>query len=149
MSTSSSRIAGIALTLLLFLVAGTVWRGSSGFPMGDAAQPDGSRLKDLLTKRLGTLQEFAAFCEMQARDGKSIERAFQARRAALMAELEMADNEKERMGLLEKIVAAAEKQEENALRLKKGGQLAHGDVLPLTVSRLEAEIALEKAKATK
>ncbi|MBI2805529.1 MAG: hypothetical protein HYX68_11180 [Planctomycetes bacterium] len=147
MFTSSSRLAGIVLTLVLFLVAGGR-RASSGLPQGNAAQPEDSPVKKLLKERLTILREIAVSAEKDFRGGaEQYKGVLEAKRAALMGELDLSDTDKERIAILEKIVALAKMQEEHAVKLVKGGQIPKRDALKATVSRLEAEIALERAKA--
>jgi outer membrane protein TolC len=77
----------------------------------------------------------------------SFDRVQQATRALLDAELEQCESDKERIKVLEKIVALAKESEKSAAQRYKTGAATQSDALMATAARLEAEIALERAKA--
>lgn len=70
-----------------------------------------------------------------------------AQKALLLAELELCDSDKERVAVLEKVVALTKEFEKNAIQRYKDGTVPQADALMAAVNRLEAEIALERAKA--
>lgn len=147
MFTPRSRIAGMTFAFLLFLIAGGIWYGSADFLRVQAAQPKDSKVKELLKERLATLKEIAVQIE-RAYKGRamSIEQLQDANLAVLKAELDLCESDKERIAVLEKIVELAKTQEKQAVEAVKGGAVSGTTALKAKVSRLEAEIALERAK---
>jgi outer membrane protein TolC len=77
----------------------------------------------------------------------SFDRVQQATRALLNAELAQCESDKERIKVLEKIVALTKESEKNAVQRYKTGNAPQSDVLTATAGRLEAEIALKRAKS--
>jgi outer membrane protein TolC len=75
------------------------------------------------------------------------ERVHQATRALFQARLDMCESEKERITLLEEAVAQAKNYEKHAEQRYKAGVAPQSDALTATAARLEAEIALERAKS--
>ena len=73
----------------------------------------------------------------------------QANQRVLKAELELAKTDKERFAIHEKQVEVAKQIEELAEQHFKAGVARQVDVLNARADRLEAEIALERAKAKK
>ncbi|MCI0456146.1 MAG: efflux RND transporter periplasmic adaptor subunit [Gemmataceae bacterium] len=115
-----------------------------------AAPPEAqdSRLKALLKERLATLRALAEQTTKDYQTGRaSFDRVHQAMRALLHAELELCDSDKERIAVLERIVAQAKEYEKRADQRYKSGAVSISDALMAVAGRLEAEIALERAKA--
>lgn len=137
----------MTFAFLLFLIAGGIWYGSADFLRVQAAQPKDSKVKELLKERLATLKEIAVQIE-RAYKGRamSIEQLQDANLAVLKAELDLCESDKERIAVLEKIVELAKTQEKQAVEAVKGGAVSGTTALKAKVSRLEAEIALERAK---
>jgi hypothetical protein len=65
----------------------------------------------------------------------------------LHAELALCASDKERISALEKIVAQAKANEQDAVERYKSGAAPSSDALMATAGCLEAEIALERAKS--
>jgi outer membrane protein TolC len=115
---------------------------------GARAEEKVSRLKELLKEKVAALKEAAALVEKAHQSGAApLEQVQQANRAVLDAELELCDNDKERIAVLEKIVALTRQQEEQARELEKKSALPAGAVIAARVRRIDAEIVLERAKA--
>ena len=76
----------------------------------------------------------------------SFDRLVDAQRALLNAKLEMCQSDKERITVLEEMVALAKEFEKTADARYKSGFVTQSDVLMATAVRLEAEIALERLK---
>jgi hypothetical protein len=107
-----------------------------------------AKLDDLLKQRLATLRALADQTTKDYKAGRvSFERVHHAAQALLHAELELCSSDKERIAVLEKIVAEAKGYETNAVERYKSGAAPSSDALMATASRLEAEIALERAKS--
>lgn len=122
----------------------------AGGLQADAAKPEDARLKDLLKEKVATLKEIAAQVETTVQSGRApVEELYQARRAVLQAQLDLSETDKEQIAILEEAVALARKQEEQVSQRAKSGRVPPGDVLRARVNRLEAEIALERAKSPK
>src|SRR5262249_8036979 len=113
-----------------------------------AEEAKDSRLKELLKEKVAALKEAAALAEKAHQSGAApLEQVQQANRAVLDAELELCDTDKERVAVLEKIVALTKQQEEQARELEKKSALPAGAVIAARVRRIDAEIALERARA--
>ena len=148
------RLAGVSL---LFLVGVIVWSVSiSGANAAGAAPPasdgtpkdKGTRLKALLTERLAVAREAAALVDRAFRDGTgSFTQVHEANLAVLNAELDLCERDKDRIPVLEKFVAAMKRFEEYVAEGHKAGARSDGEMLKAKLARLEAEIALERAKA--
>lgn len=147
MLTSKRQHAVPVLVFLLLLTGGIVDWPFAG-PRADAAEPQDSKLKILLKERLAVLKEIAAQTEKAAKSGEvPFERVLRASEAVLKAELDLAESDKQRIAVFEKMVALAKQREEQAVNVVKMGQAPANLVLQAKVSRLEAEIALERAKS--
>ena len=118
-----------------------------GARAGSKRKPD-AKLKELLKERLDTLRELVKVTEAGYRTGKvSFDRLHEARRALLRVELEMCDSDKARIAVLEKTVVLAKEFEKTARARFETGNATQSDVLLGRAARLEAEIALERAKS--
>jgi outer membrane protein TolC len=65
----------------------------------------------------------------------------------LNAQLEQCESDKERIKVLEEMVALAKESEKNAVQRYQTGAAPQSDALMATAARLDAEIALERAKS--
>jgi hypothetical protein len=100
-------------------------------------------------ERLDLLKKIAAEAE-KAFDGFGAfpySGVLEAKMQVHKAELDLADSDKERVAIHEKIVALAKELENYADKAFKQGDFSSGDLIKAKTGRLEAEIALEKAKA--
>lgn len=106
-----------------------------------------AKVKELVNERLATLKTLVKAATVDYHAGRaSFERVQQATRALLDAELEQCSSDRERVAILEKIVALAKDSEKSALARYKTGATPQSDALMATAARLETEIALERAK---
>jgi outer membrane protein TolC len=158
MFTSNARaFRRLAVVSLLFLVGVIVWSvstsganaGGPALPAREGAPKDkGTRLKALLTERLAVAREAATLAEKAFRaGGGSGTQVHEANLAVLNAELDLCERDKDRIPVLEKFVAAMKRFEEHVTEAHKSGTRSSGEVLKAKLARLEAEIALERAKA--
>ena len=123
----------------------------------DAAPPAGrqdekkeTKLRELLKERLATLRALAEMMNQASRQGElSAEKVYRAAQMVHQAELDLCDNDKERIAVLEKIVKAAKDYEDRTAEHAKAQVVPQSAILKAKVGRLEAEIALERAKAGK
>ncbi len=148
MFASQLRLTGIALALLLPLIASGIYYWSANAPPASAAAPQDARMTTLLRERLATLQEIATQAARDFESGSaSVVGVHEANEAVFRAELDLADSQKLRIAIHEKLVAEAKKHEEHVAHIAKTGTAQPFMVLKAKVHRLEAEIALERAKA--
>jgi outer membrane protein TolC len=71
----------------------------------------------------------------------------EARRRLFKAELELCESDKERVAVHEKIVQLEKESEKVVEKRVEAGRVPTYELLAARVNRLEAEIALERAKA--
>ncbi|HJT79307.1 MAG TPA: hypothetical protein VJ739_19075 [Gemmataceae bacterium] len=108
-----------------------------------------AKLNELHKERLATLRALADQTTKDYKAGRvAFDRVHQATRAVLHAELELCESDKERFSVLEKLVAQAKANEQHAAERYKSGAAPSSDALIATADRLEAEIALARAKST-
>lgn len=135
------RDLGIALVLLLLAAAG---------PRLAAAEAKDDKLNALLKERLATVKLVAARMEAAYKAGEvTAERMIEAAEAVLKAELDLCESDKERVAVLVKLVEAARAREELVEKMVKAATAPGTALLRAKVSRLEAEIALERARRKK
>ena len=70
-----------------------------------------------------------------------------ALRAQYDAELDLCDNDKDRLRVLEEMLRLAGENEQSLEQRYKAGDLPKSDLLAATAARLEAAISVEKLKA--
>lgn len=115
--------------------------------MVDAPEAQDTKLKELLKERIVIVRELTNVTNAEYQAGKvPFERVHQATQRQLHAQLEMCASEKDRITVLEEALALAKEYEKNALQRYKTGGAPQSDPLMATAARLEAEIALERAK---
>ncbi|MCI0456223.1 MAG: RNA polymerase sigma factor [Gemmataceae bacterium] len=107
-----------------------------------------TRLRTLLKERLAILRQIADQLNRQHQTGTiPLAQVLDANRKVLEAELELVEDPKGRIAILEKMVGIAKQIEERVAEHSKAGVISQSAVLTARVNRLEAEIALERAKA--
>jgi RNA polymerase sigma factor (sigma-70 family) len=107
-----------------------------------------SKLQALLKERLEAVRKIAdRVQQLNKVNAASLEEVRQANRRVYQAELDLCETAKDRVAVLEKIAKVYREEEEYLSQLGKQGAASQGVVLEATVSRLEAEIALEREKA--
>src|SRR5262249_44529209 len=106
------------------------------------------RLKDLLNERLATTKEFAKQVKMRFDNQTgTIDQLVEANRLVTDAELDLCESDKERIAVLEKLVAETKETEKRAAQLASTRQATIMTGLKARMERLRAEIALERARA--
>jgi eukaryotic-like serine/threonine-protein kinase len=106
-----------------------------------------AKLRAMLQERLATLRENAAGKENLFQDGRIPIGDFdEAKLLVLNAELDLAESDKERIGILERIVTLSREVEKAIDQLYQMGRVTRPDFLDARDKRLKAEIALERAK---
>ena len=147
MVTRQSKVTGFAFVLLALIIGAGVWFSCSDSRQARAEQPKDTKLKKLLKERHLTLQDTARLTLKGYQSGEvPLERLHEVVLAVHRAEFDLCDTDKERTAVLENIVAMTKKQEEDALKAFRSGAVAGSVSLKAKVNRLEAEIALERAK---
>src|SRR5262245_47733372 len=136
----------LALGLAALLAGRAVvwWHAPPRTHAGDAK---GSRLKALLGERLAILREVASRTAEAHRGGHaSFAEVFEANQAVCKAELDACETDRERVAVLEKLLADAKEYERRAAAQAKAGAVPAGGALKAKVTRLDVEIALERAR---
>ena len=122
--------------------------GRADNPKPNQPNQPSKKVRALQEERLATLKEIAAEWEKVFRAGRALyEDVLQARLMVLRAQLELCDSDRERVAVHEKIVALAKETEEMQTLRYQAARLSHSDLLMAKANRLEAEVALERAKA--
>jgi outer membrane protein TolC len=146
----TSRLAGVGIVfvLLLLLITGHVWSRSADPARAQEKEPQNDKVKELRKERLTVLSELAKQAEAEYVTGKApFDRLHQARLAVLNAKLDLSESDKERIAILEEGVALTEGYEKTTTQLYMAGKVPASDPLMAKASRLEAQIALEQARA--
>ncbi len=138
MLTHKTKLLVLALGLQAFLVV--------DLPCAPRQGSNDSKLGKLLEERLATLREVASLTKKLYEVGmSSLSEVTRANRALLEAELELCQTDKERIAVLEKMVAQAKLLEEDTGRRFDAGVATHLETLEAKAGRLEVQIALERA----
>jgi hypothetical protein len=110
----------------------------------DSAQ----RIKELQKERLATLKEMVDTIKTMRRGGViSVDEVYDATQLLLNAELDAAEGDADRIKLLEEYVGTAKGLEAMVDAQRQAAVVNYASVLKTKSRRLEAEIALEQAKA--
>jgi RNA polymerase sigma factor (sigma-70 family) len=116
--------------------------------LGEEPAPNNAKVKALLQKRLDTLRSVAERAEQLFQKGAmALEDVRRVRIRVYQAEVDLCDTVKKRIAVLQKIVDEQKAMEEVIARHVAQGTASQTTMLEATVSRLEAEIALEREKA--
>jgi outer membrane protein TolC len=111
------------------------------------ASADEARVKQLQNERLAALKQIAALKERAFRDGAlPLSDCVSAHQQAFEAELELCDNDAERIKVREKMLERAKADEELAARLFRAGEIPTWDQQAAIARRLAIEIELERLK---
>lgn len=108
---------------------------------------DNPKVTALLKERLTTLREVETLTQNLFRSGRvSFDAVVQATTAALEAELDLCQTQKERVAVLEKALDVAKDGEAHAKAAVETARAPVSDALKAKANRLKVEIALERAK---
>jgi hypothetical protein len=112
-------------------------------------KPQEDKVQALLRERLAILKQIAAETERVYKDtGRlPVQDVVQAKLHAAKAELDLCESDRERVPVHERIVALAKEAEMLVGAQVEAGKLQHWELLRARVSRLETEVALERARA--
>ena len=121
---------------------------SSKDTRNSAHGPADREVQKLLRDRLATLRQFATAVEQDYRAGKaSIAEVNDAQTRLLKAELELCESDEDRLPVYERAANLATDYKKIAEQLFRAGEAPHAAVLAAKAGRLDAEIALERARA--
>lgn len=135
---SSGKFLALASVLL---VAGGFWLSSA------AQEAEPSKLKTLLAERHSILKEVAAqISRAHKAGGVPITQVHEANQAMYEAELDLCDTIEERVAVLKKMLAAARDYERLVAKEVGAGEASTIATLRAKASRLEIEVALERAQ---
>ena len=156
MSANYIRLPRAAALSTLLLLGGAVSMSLAQSLRGEpaAAQTVGAEavspaVTSLMKERLSLLKEVEAQTEAHHQIGQATsEELLSAKRAVLDARLALATSNPERITLLKETLSLQKEAEETAKARHRAGVVTSRDVLPFTLARLEAQIALERAKGT-
>ncbi len=142
-------IVGLPLFLVLAVVTGTPdWSGQLRAEEPAPRRAKKSKLEDLLKERLATVREISRLVKARFKSGEAtVDQLREASRMLLEAELELCGSDKDRIKVWEMAVVEAKELERIADNFAKTGQGHVSAALAAKADRLQAEIALERAKA--
>jgi RNA polymerase sigma factor (sigma-70 family) len=107
-----------------------------------------AKVQALLKERLDLLKKVAQHQRELYKQGvASQSTVWQADLRVHKGELDLCENARERIAVLEKIVEVSKKMEDQMASQHKSGQASASMLMEATISRLDAEIALEREKA--
>ncbi len=139
----------IALLMAVGLTAAMAWQQPRSGAEAETKQLTESETKinALLQERLKTAQIVVDMVKKQYATGTvSTEDMQRAYLRFHKAELDLCDTDKDRVAIHEKIVKIMKEQEDRAQALVNAGTATTSEMLDAKLNRLEAEIALERAK---
>jgi len=147
-TTRLARINIVSACLSLLIAAAWIASGSIDSSLARAQEPKDGKIKELLKERLEVLKAVVKVTKEAYLQGKATfaDLAQESTRVT-SAELELCTTDKERLAVLEAAVTIAKEHEKWAETQYKAGQAKQASVLNAKASRLEAEIAQERAKA--
>jgi RNA polymerase sigma factor (sigma-70 family) len=109
---------------------------------------DNAKLRALLKERLAAVQTHAERVRLLNKQGAaSQEEVKQADLRVYKAELDLCDTPQQRIAVLEKSAKVYEEVEDHTTALARQGAASSGAVIEAKLSRLEAQIAVEREKA--
>jgi hypothetical protein len=146
MRTSHFTIASLVVGSLLGI--GCLWQSFPPLRQLRAEESPGSSLKTLYSERTEVLKRMLEEITASYKNATaSLEQVHHAHMALLRAELEQGESSQVRIDVLNKIVELEKKHELHARALFEKGAMSNGQVNQAKVDRLNAEIALIRAKA--
>jgi hypothetical protein len=149
MITYRSRSQGLMFVLLALCVVGAI-AALRTTPTSHAADAKGARLKSLLQERLTTVRDVANTTNLMHRQGMvTSAQAYEANAAVFNAELDLSETNAQRVAILDKMLVEAKAYEDTMARSAASTAIDRNAPLLAKVSRLDVEIALERARTAK
>ncbi len=122
-------------------------QGKKGDKKPSEPPADSPKIQALLKERLAILKEQVAVLQKRFEQGVvTAEVLLRARRRACQAELELCATDRERVEVLQRLLALAKETEARTAQLVKTGAASQSILLEARADRLEVEIALERAR---
>jgi outer membrane protein TolC len=136
------------MVLVAILVAGLTIAGSSCWCGAAEKNEAKDRMKALLKERVDTAKAiYEVLLAKYEHGGGNIGSVHRAKNAWLNARISLAESKAERIKLYEEIVKDSKEWEQTALRNVENGAGEQIEALAARAERIEAEIALEQARA--
>lgn len=141
-------IGGLALfSAQVTTVQGLVGAARAESVVGENPPTDEPKVKALQKQRLSVLREAATEIKSLYLAGRtSVDRLQAALRAQYEAELDLCENDKDRLRVLEEMLKLATENEQALEQRYKAGDLPKSEFLAATANRLEVAISVEKLK---
>lgn len=141
-------IGGLALfSAQVTTVQGLVGTARAESVVVENPSTDEAKVKALQKQRLSVLREAATEIKSLYLAGRtSVDRLQAALRAKYEAELDLCENDKERLRVLEEMLKLATENEQTLEQRYKAGDLPKSDFLAATANRLEVAISVERLK---
>jgi len=144
-----------AVTLLLGgaatygLLSGRTYASAQMASLTDSKDvADGSKIKALQKQRLAVLREATdEIKSLYLAGGTSLDRLQAALRAQYDAELDLCENDKDRLRVWEEMLKLVVENEQALEKRYKAGNVPKSDFLAATASRLKVAISIEKLRA--
>jgi hypothetical protein len=149
-SMRTSRFTIASLTFAVVVSLGCLWifQNTAERQVIAADDASGAKLKDLISERIDVLKQIVELTvAAHAQSMASVDQVFHAKTALLKAQLEQTEAASERIAFLEQIKQLAVNREQSAKTLFEKGAGSENEILQTKAERLNAEIALERAKA--
>ena len=134
----------LAVALVIFGARASLLRSANA---DESAVKNDSKLKTLLKAKLAIAQEASALVTKAYQSGQaSFVEVLEANTAVSDAQLELCETNAERIAILERMLAQAKEYESLVAKHVKAGESPVRETFKAKLSRLEIEIALERAK---
>ena len=146
MLTTRFRFTVVVSAIVLLIIAGNVgkWTAAS---RAQAAGENDSKLKVLLKEKLAIAQEAATLTTTAYQSGgTSFSEVVEANQVVGKAQLDLCDTNAERVAVLERMLAQARDFEKIVTERVKTAAVPTTTLLKAKLSRLDVEVALERAK---
>lgn len=146
MRASRFTLASLTFAVCVSLVCLWIFQNTAGRQVIAADTPS-SKLKDLVSERIDVLKQIVELTKAaHGRSMASVDQVFHAKMALAKAQLDQAEVGSERLTLLEHIRQLAVDREQAAKTLFEKGAGSENEILQTKAERLNAEIALERAR---
>lgn len=137
----------VYLAVIATATAAAIARLSADEPKPAQPKPKALKLEELQKERLESARAFAAQTRQRVKSGAGKpEDSIEAARMVFDAEFDLCKSDQERITVLEKFVDVAKENERIAVNFHKVGQGLETTAMKAKVLRLQAEIALERAR---
>lgn len=137
----------VAMMASMLLISPVRAQEGSAPASKDQTEESAKKIKELQKERIAVLKKLTDQLANLYKFGRvDYGEVLQASRQLAEAELEVAETDKERVELYQKLIAALKEHEEWVTRDFRAGRVPGAGLLKAKAERLEAEILLEKVK---